>query len=58
MKLLRQRVDDTRFLNLIWKFLRAGVLEHQLFQDTRLGTPQGGIITPKTILQKSRSCSI
>src|SRR5437867_134845 len=45
-KLLRKRVEDTRLLNLLWKFLRAGVMEHQLFKDTRLGTPQGGILSP------------
>ncbi len=45
-KLLRKRIDDTRLLNLIWKFLRAGVMEHKLFKDTKLGTPQGGIISP------------
>jgi len=46
MKLLRRRVDDVRLLDLIWKFLRAGVMERKLFKDTRLGTPQGGIISP------------
>jgi group II intron reverse transcriptase/maturase len=58
MRLLRRRVSDEKLLNLIWTFLRAGVMERKLFKDTRLGTPQGGIITPQTILQKSRSCSI
>jgi RNA-directed DNA polymerase len=53
MRLLRKRVKDERFLDLIWKFLRAGVMERKLFKDTRLGTPQGGISTPPTILQKS-----
>jgi len=46
MGLLRQRVHDERFLSLIWKFLRAGVMERRLFKDTTLGTPQGGIISP------------
>lgn len=46
MKLLRKRVQDEKYLNLIWKFLRAGVMERKLFKDTRLGTPQGGIISP------------
>jgi RNA-directed DNA polymerase len=52
MRLLRKRVSDERLLNLIWKFLRAGVMERKLFKDTTLGTPQGGIITPPTILRK------
>jgi len=46
MKLLGRRVKDERLLDLIWKFLRAGVMERKLFKDTELGTPQGGIISP------------
>src|SRR5262249_27775951 len=34
MKLLRRRVDDRRLLDLIWGFLRAGVMERKLFKDT------------------------
>lgn len=46
MRLLRQRVTDSRLLDLLWNFLRAGVMERKLFKDTKLGTPQGGIISP------------
>src|SRR5215470_19374396 len=46
MKLLRRRIGDDRLLDLIWQFLRAGVMERKLFKDTKLGTPQGGIISP------------
>jgi RNA-directed DNA polymerase len=46
MKLLRRRIDDQKLLDLIWRFLRAGVMERKLFKDTKLGTPQGGIISP------------
>jgi group II intron reverse transcriptase/maturase len=46
LKLLRRRIEDEKLLNLIWKFLRAGVMERKLFKDTKLGTPQGGIISP------------
>jgi 5-methylcytosine-specific restriction endonuclease McrA len=46
MSLLRKRIEDEKFLNLIWKFLRAGVMERKLFKDTELGTPQGGIVSP------------
>jgi RNA-directed DNA polymerase len=46
MKLLRRRVKDEKLLDLIWKFLRAGVMEQRLFKDTMLGTPQGGIVSP------------
>jgi Reverse transcriptase (RNA-dependent DNA polymerase)/Group II intron, maturase-specific domain/HNH endonuclease len=46
MKLLRRRVSDEKLLDLIWKYLRAGVMERRLFKDTKLGTPQGGIVSP------------
>jgi group II intron reverse transcriptase/maturase len=46
VKLLRRRVKDARILDLIRKFLRAGVMERKLFKDTELGTPQGGIASP------------
>ena len=46
MKLLGRRIGDQRVLDLIWKFLRAGVMERKLFKDTKAGTPQGGIISP------------
>ena len=50
-KLLGRRVKDGRLLDLIWGFLRAGVMERKLFKDTSTGTPQGGIVTPPTMLQ-------
>jgi RNA-directed DNA polymerase len=46
MKLLGRRVKDRKVLDLIWKFLRAGVMERKLFKDTTSGTPQGGIVSP------------
>jgi group II intron reverse transcriptase/maturase len=46
MKLLGRRIRDKGLLDLIWKFLRAGVMERKLFKDTTLGTPQGGIVSP------------
>jgi len=46
IKLLRRRIADERLLNLIWKFLRAGVMERNVLRATVEGTPQGGIISP------------
>jgi RNA-directed DNA polymerase len=46
VKLLKHRIEDNAVLTLLWKFLRAGVMEKKLFQDTKLGTPQGGIVSP------------
>jgi group II intron reverse transcriptase/maturase len=45
--MLEQRVDDRRFLRLIKKWLKAGILE----EDGKVlhpvtGTPQGGIVSP------------
>jgi len=45
-KLLGRRIKDGHFLDLIWSFLRAGVMERKLFKDTSTGTPQGGIVSP------------
>ena len=42
MKLLARRIADGQLLDLIWQFLRAGVMERGLFKKTELGTPQGG----------------
>lgn len=46
VKLLRKRIEDERFLRLVWKFLRAGYLENWTYHRTYSGTPQGGIISP------------
>ena len=46
IKLIGHRVKDRKLLRLIWKFLRAGVMENKLFKDTKSGTPQGGINKP------------
>jgi len=46
LKLLGKRIKDKKILKLTWKFLRAGVMEGKLFRDTKIGTPQGGIISP------------
>lgn len=52
VKRLRRRVKDEKLIRLIWKFLRAGVMEGKLFTDTKRGMPQGGIFTLPTMLQK------
>lgn len=46
INLLRKRIKDEKFINLIWKFLKAGYLEEWKFYNTFSGTPQGGIISP------------
>jgi group II intron reverse transcriptase/maturase len=44
--LLRKKIADGRFLNLIWKALRAGYLWGRERRDTLTGSPQGSIISP------------
>jgi RNA-directed DNA polymerase len=47
MRMLEQRVADRPFLNLIRKWLKAGILEADgNVQNPVSGTPQGGIISP------------
>lgn len=46
IQLLSKKINDDRFLRLIWKFLRVGYLENWKFNKTYSGTPQGGIISP------------
>ena len=46
MKLLRRRLKDRAVLDLIWKFLKSGVMEGGLFGRTDSGVPQGGTISP------------
>lgn len=46
LKILLKKIDDGRFLELIWKFLKAGYLEFNQKYNSLSGTPQGGIISP------------
>ncbi len=46
MTALRAEVADGNILGLVERFLKAGVMEEGVFQPTRLGTPQGGVISP------------
>ena len=46
VRLIRRRIKDEWLITLLWKFLRAGVMEGKLFKETRDGAPQGGIVSP------------
>ncbi len=47
LEMLRQRVDDEAFINLIWKWLKAGILDTDgKTHHPVTGTPQGGVISP------------
>lgn len=43
---IRKRISDKRVIRLIALFLRAGVLENNVFSTTHKGTPQGGPLSP------------
>ena len=44
--ILKKRIADKDIIDLIWKFLKAGVMEDGLFARTDTGLPQGGVISP------------
>jgi group II intron reverse transcriptase/maturase len=46
MAAVAAEVADGNILNLIEKFLRAGVMENGVFKPTTVGTPQGGVVSP------------
>jgi len=46
VKLVMRRVRDPRVLRLIWRWLRAGVMLDGRLEETLVGTPQGGVISP------------
>jgi RNA-directed DNA polymerase len=46
LRLIGRLIKDKKLLQLIWKFLRAGVMEKRTFRDTKLGVLQGGIVSP------------
>jgi hypothetical protein len=46
MKFIEHRVADRRILRLIQKWLKAGVSEDGQWSETKLGTPQGAVVSP------------
>ena len=46
MKFVEHRVADKRVLRLIQKWLKAGVSEDGEWSETKVGTPQGAVISP------------
>src|SRR5215831_12585928 len=46
IKAIKKRVADRNIRDLLWKFLRAGVMYGRKYSETLTGTPQGGILSP------------
>ena len=46
MKCVRKRIQDARFLSLLWRFIKAGHVDKGLFRAASEGVPQGGVISP------------
>jgi len=51
MAAVAAEVADGNILTLVERFLTSGVMEDGVFKPTTIGTPQGGVITPPTMLQ-------
>lgn len=46
LSILARKIKDSKFINLIRKFLKAGYMENWKYHATYSGTPQGGILSP------------
>lgn len=46
MKMLRHDIADERFLEIVEKFLKAGIMENGKYLDSERGTPQGNGASP------------
>jgi RNA-directed DNA polymerase len=45
-QIVQDRIKDQKIRDLIWKFLRAGIMEEGTYRHSTIGTPQGGIVSP------------
>jgi group II intron reverse transcriptase/maturase len=46
LRCIRRRIRDDRFIDLLWRFLKAGHIDRGLFVASSEGVPQGGVLSP------------
>jgi group II intron reverse transcriptase/maturase len=46
LKCVRRRIRDKRFVDLLWRILKAGHIDRGLFMASSEGVPQGGVLSP------------
>jgi len=46
VKLLEKRINDPRFIRLVWKLLNCGILDEDRILLNKIGVPQGSIVSP------------
>jgi RNA-directed DNA polymerase len=46
MKKVNEKISDGRVLNLLSSWLTAGIMEDDQFHESKIGSPQGGVISP------------
>jgi retron-type reverse transcriptase len=45
-QIVQNRIEDQKIRDLIWEFLKAGIMEEGTYRHSTIGTPQGGIVSP------------
>jgi retron-type reverse transcriptase len=53
LSLLRKRVNDGSLLRLIKRMLEAGIMDGKELVFPEKGSPQGSVLAPQTMLQKT-----
>ncbi len=46
MRVVSKYIADGTVLEMIWKWLKAGYMKDNIYNETTAGTPQGGVISP------------
>lgn len=46
LRCVRRRIRDDRFVDLLWRILKAGHIDRGLFVASSEGVPQGGVLSP------------